>query len=265
MTDKYKQAAEFFEKWLSSFSGLTGMQEKNFQIKKDHSLRVANNAIILGNALKLSEEDIQLLYIAGLFHDIGRFKQLADYNTFNDNISVDHAALSVQIIEDENIPAILNISEKELLLKTVQLHNKFEIPGKLSVRELLFVNLLRDADKLDILKVLTDYYMDTNREPNHTLTWELPKGDQVSPDVAQDLLAERLISKKKVKSEIDVKIMQMSWVYDLNFKPSFDIMLKNRYLEKIYKTLPKNDLIIKIYTRVKVFAENKVFQSQEKY
>ena len=258
MDDRYKLAAEFFETWLNLFSGLTEMQHRNFQIKRDHSLRVADNTVVLGNALKLSAKDIYLLYLAGLFHDIGRFKQLAEYNTFNDDISVDHAVCSVQIIEDESILDNLDISEKELILQSVKLHNKFEIPRKLAARELLFINLLRDADKLDILKVLTDYYIDKNQEPNHTLTWELPKGVQVSPGVAQEVLAEKLVSKNKIMSQIDVKIMQMSWVYDLNFKPSYEIIFRNRFLEKIYQTLPKNDLIIKIYSRVKVFAENKL-------
>jgi hypothetical protein len=52
--------------------------------------------------------------------------------------------------------------------------------------------------------------------------------------------------------------MQLSWVYDINFKPTFEYLLKNRFLEKIYNTLPKKDIIIDIYRKVKVFAENKL-------
>jgi putative nucleotidyltransferase with HDIG domain len=258
MNDRIKYAFDFFETWLNSFTGLTDMQQQNFQIKKEHSFRVAEIARELAKALKLSEEDIESLYIAGILHDIGRFRQLVEYNTFNDDKSVDHADYSVQILKEENILSSLDDSIRELILQSIRLHNKFEIPAKLTGRDRLYINLLRDADKLDIMKVLTDYYTDKDREPNHILTWELPKGIQVSPDIVQDILAEKLVSKSKVRSEIDIKVLQMSWVYDLNFRPSFGILFKNRYLEKIYNTLPKNDLIIKIYTKVKVFAENRL-------
>jgi len=258
MDEKYNVVLAFFETWLNSFEGLTGIQQKNFLIKKEHSLRVAEIARDLGTTLELTSEDAEVLCVTGLLHDIGRFRQLAEYGTFNDEESVDHANYSVQIINEEHILDSFDESVKELIIQAIRLHNKFEIPRKLKGLDLLYVNILRDADKLDIFRVLTDYYTDRNREPNHTLTWELPRGVQVSPAVAQDLLSGKLVLKSKVRSEIDVKILQMSWVYDLNYKPSFEVIFKNRYLEKIYSTLPKNDLIIEIYTKVKVFAENKL-------
>ena len=66
------------------------------------------------------------------------------------------------------------------------------------------------------------------------------------------------LSKKNIASEMDVKIMQMSWVYDFNFRSSIELLLKNRFLEIIYSTLPKNDLVIDIYRKIKVFTENKI-------
>ena len=51
--------------------------------------------------------------------------------------------------------------------------------------------------------------------------------------------------------------MQLSWVYDLNYRPSFELMMEKRYLEKIYNSMPKNDTVIEIYRKVKVFVENK--------
>jgi len=57
-----------------------------------------------------------------------------------------------------------------------------------------------------------------------------------------------------------VKIMQLSWIYDINFKASVEIILNNRYLEKIYSSLPKNDTVIDIYRKIKIFANNKLFE-----
>jgi len=57
--------------------------------------------------------------------------------------------------------------------------------------------------------------------------------------------------------------MQMSWVFDLNYKPSFEFLSKSRYLEAIYSTLPKNDLIIEIYRKIKVYTENRILQKHD--
>ena len=217
MKDLFKYAIGLFESYVNSFPDLSGMHKKNFRIKKNHCIRVADNSLILGKSLTYDEDEINAMYIAGLFHDIGRFDQLFRYNTFNDEISLDHADHSVKILTEKRLFDFLEPEKRNLILRSVQLHNKFKVPGSLSGRELLHVRALRDADKLDILKVLTDYYLLRNGKPNHTLTWGMPAGIKVSPDVSNDILEGKLISKNKVKSEIDIKILQLSWVYDLNF------------------------------------------------
>ena len=248
----------FFGDYIKSFKGLSEDQKVNFDIKREHSIRVAEVSRWLSGKLKLEEEDEQVAYLAGLYHDIGRFSQLVEFNTFLDSESVDHAERSVQVLKDNDALKEMDEDLQELVYSAVQHHNKFELPKKLSEQEMLHGKLLRDADKLDIFKVLTDYYSVRNQKPNHTLTWELPKGTLVSPAVAKEILAGKLVSKKEVKSEIDVKIMQLSWVYDLNFRASFDYLIENRFLEKIYNTLSKNDVNIEIYRKVKVYSENKM-------
>lgn len=255
-----KSSTDFFNIYVDSFSGLTTDQQKNFRIKKDHTFRVTENSRMLASSLDLSEEEVNIAVVSAIFHDIGRFRQLVDFNTFNDNESEDHAETAIGILKENNILQSLDEETQELIFLTIRLHNKLRLPSKLNSRQLLHSGLLRDADKLDILKVLTDYYSDRNQAPNHTLTWELPKATQVSPAVAKEILAGKMVSKNEVKSELDVKIMQFSWIYDINFKASIELIIKNRYMEKIYNTLPKNDMVIEIYRKIKVFAENKLME-----
>lgn len=248
----------WFKKYVGSFNNLTNSQLNNFEIKKDHSLRVANISLFLAEKLDLSEDQSHIAYINGLLHDLGRFKQLAEYDTFSDSKSVDHAELAVRILEEEAFFDKMYQDYKQVILTAIQNHNKYKIGDGLTEEELLFAKLLRDADKLDIYKVLTDYYTNRKSSPNHTLSWDLPKGTVISAAVAKEVLAGKLVSKKNVTSEMDVKIMQMSWVYDFNFRSSIELLLKNRFLENIYNTLPKNDLVIEIYRKIKVFTENKI-------
>jgi len=247
-----------FQKYFDSFSGLSDEQNNNFLIKYEHSLRVAKLCTDIAQSLRLSEEEQEMAYLAGVFHDIGRFRQLIEFNTFNDSQSVDHADYSIQVINENDLLSGCPEGEKNKILLAIQYHNKRELPKEAVDKELLYARILRDADKLDILHVITDYYTNPKAIPNHTLTWEMPKGGVVSSEVAAQVLAGKLVSKTDVASQIDIKIMQLSWVYDINFKPSFEIMMKRRYMEKIYSTLSKSDTVIEIYRKVKVFAENKI-------
>lgn len=249
---------ENFKEYYDSFLALSEEQRTNFEIKFDHSLRVADLCSKIASSMLAEEDEQNLAYLAGAFHDIGRFQQLVDYNTFNDSLSVDHAQLSVEVIKDKGFFEGLSENDKNKLFLAIQHHNKFELPKELDQNQLWYARILRDADKLDILKVITDYYTNPKATPNHTLTWEMPKGGMVSASVAKQVLSGALVSKASVANETDIKIMQLSWVFDINFKPSFKILMEKRYLEKIYSTLPKNDTVIQIYRKVKVFVENKI-------
>lgn len=263
MEDLINNSINWFNNYCNSFGILTDQQQHNFGIKAEHSKRVAENALNIATKLQWQDEDIQIAFLAGLLHDVGRFSQLLEYNTFNDEQSVDHAALSIKVLQAEKIIEPFGNGISEIVFAAIQNHNKFNIESNLKGRELMHARLIRDADKLDILKVLSEYYIKRNGQANHTLTWELPKGLSVSLDAAKEVLAGKMVSKKNVVSEMDVKIMQLSWVFDLNYKPTFEYLSKSRYLEVIYSTLPKNDLIIEIYRKIKVYTENRILQKQD--
>lgn len=262
MKDKMKEWVNIsiskLESYVGSFTGLTENQKRNFEIKKEHSLRVADLSLFLAEKLEFTNEQCHAAYLAGLLHDIGRFQQLIEYNTFNDEKSVDHAELAIKIVEDGFFLDNIDNASRNLVLAAINNHNKYKIQDGLSEPEMAFAKLLRDADKIDILKVLSEYYSKRNTTPNHILTWDLPKGSTVSANVTKEVLSEKLVSKKNVVSELDVKVMQLSWVFDINYRSAIEYLLKNRYLENIYNALPKNDLVFDIYRKIKVFAENRI-------
>jgi len=43
-----------------------------------------------------------------------------------------------------------------------------------------------------------------------------------------------------LKTLNDFKLLQIGWVYDLNFVPSFQIVKKKKYLEKLEEALPQS-------------------------
>jgi putative nucleotidyltransferase with HDIG domain len=247
---------QFFDSFLLFYSGWNKGQARQVDFKKQHCLRVSHLAGKIAASLYLEKEDVALARITGLLHDLGRFPQLLKYNTFDDAISGDHAAMGIDELERGNVFQGVDPDIARIIKVAVYQHNKTLLPDTLSERELLFCKILRDADRLDILETLTSHYANPLGELKHTITNELPRGKGISEDVALAVKSGKTISRECLKTEEDMKVMQLSWVYDLNFKASFRILSEGRYVDKIYGALPKRDVVIDIYRLVRIFVEN---------
>lgn len=250
------KSRQFFESFLLFYSGWNKGQSRKVEIKKQHCFRVSELAGKIAASLLLEKEDVALARIAGLLHDLGRFPQLLKFNTYDDTVSGDHAAMGIDELERGNILQNVNTEAARIIKVAIYQHNKPELPETLSAREMLFCRILRDADKLDILESLTNNYSNPLEEVNHTMSWDLPRGKGISDDVATVAKSGKAVAKEDIKTMDDIKIMQLSWVYDLNFKASFRILANGRYVDKIYGTLPKRDVVIDIYRHVRIYVEN---------
>ncbi len=126
-------------------------------IKYEHTKRVANLMVLLANRLNLSNEEMYLAYLIGLFHDLGRFLEAIKYDKFQGN-NFDHALYGNKVLFDNNLISKFNIlnSWYPIIKESVFYHNKKELPDNLDNKTLLFAKMIRDTDKIDILKVVAD-------------------------------------------------------------------------------------------------------------
>ena len=129
-------------------------------LKVEHTLRVASLCRRIATELGLPQHEIELAWLVGLLHDIGRFEQVRRYDTFNDAASVSHAALGAQLLfesSDGREPLIRTFctddANDELIRIAIAHHSDYQVPAELDQRTRLFCDLLRDADKIDIIKV----------------------------------------------------------------------------------------------------------------
>lgn len=108
---------------------------KNYDIKNDkirlkveHIERVSQTAKKLATKLELEDEDIKLAELIGLLHDIGRFEQLKQYNTFVDRNSINHGEFGVHVLFNEKDGIIRNFIEDkqydDIIKKAILNHNK---------------------------------------------------------------------------------------------------------------------------------------------
>jgi len=209
-------------------------------LKENHTKRVCENIIMLGKAMGLSDYDLTLAETMALFHDIGRFEQYARYGTFSDIASENHAKLSLRQMATHGVLLKNTKDEKHLITKAIAYHNAAALPGVKDEKELFYMRLLRDADKLDIWRVVIDYYHERDNFQSSAIELNLPDDPVWSGKVLEAVMNKKIARLEDMKTLNDFKLLQISWVFDLNFAPSFKAVKKRKYLHLIEATLPQS-------------------------
>lgn len=151
------------------------------RLKIAHTERVAALCERIARSEGWSEPEICLGWLCGLLHDVGRFEQLRRFGTFDDARSIDHAAASAAVLfEGGAIRDYIEDPAEDALLRTaVATHSLYRLPEGLDARTLAFCNLVRDADKVDILRV----NVETPMEDIYNVSREALRQSPVTPAV----------------------------------------------------------------------------------
>lgn len=211
---------------------------ERIELKINHSIRVQNICIEIAKSLNLNEEDIELAGLCGLLHDIGRFEQWKQFKTYRDKGTVDHGNLGYKILKKDNFIRKFNPNPENdsIILKAVKYHNKYEIAKSMTKKEKMFTNITRDADKLDLLYLykINVFHVDSENK-------------SFNDNVYKSLLDKKLVSNNLVESKIDATAVRLGFVFDLNYKKSYEIIKNEDYLndtiEKQINETTNEDLI----------------------
>lgn len=234
----------------------TGEREtqQNIGMKEGHTGRVCREILALGRKLGLGDDALRLAETIALLHDIGRFEQYAKYKTFSDRKSENHAGLGIRVLERQGILTALDEKTGKLILCAIRHHNRPVLEGVENGECLFYSRLLRDADKLDIWRVLTGYYHRKSGRRNAALELGFPDAPGFSPEVAGDLLNRRIVDIRHVRNLNDYKLLQAAWVFDVNFRITLDRVRRRCYLEKIRAALPPGREIDEIFAGMERFC-----------
>jgi putative nucleotidyltransferase with HDIG domain len=251
-----------FKKWFSdyvrSFYLPDREDQKNISLKEQHTFNVCRNMTEITRELGLSDKDEMVAEVIALFHDIGRFPQYAKYKTFRDRKSVNHGFLGAETLIQEKILQSLPDNEQKLIIKAVRLHNAFTIPKAERDDIMFFIKLIRDADKLDIWRIFLEYYDAPEEERASAVGLGLADTKGYSEEVMLCILRGQMATLSQLKSLNDFKLMHLSWIYDLNFKPSFRLLSERAYIDKIVSHLPQDEKIQKISLAFKEYVGKKL-------
>ncbi len=226
MIDIDKAKVEFLN-YVENYNSSSG----RIKLKIKHILKVVENSKIIAKELGLDEEKIRLAELIGIFHDIGRFEQVRLYNTFSDkDTGLDHAQYSLKVLyEDGLISKFIDTSEyDDIIKKAVYNHNKAKIEESITGDALLFCKIIRDADKLDIYRVI-------NEDKMEDIFWYKEfKNLKMSDGLMDKFINDRFIKYKDVKNNADLIYVFYGYVYDFNFLSCYKIIRKEKYLDNFY-------------------------------
>ena len=226
MIDK-KKARQTFLDYASRYN----MEDPKIRLKVEHTLRVCELCVKIADSLSLSREDTDIAWLIGLLHDIGRFEQVRIYNTFRDAESVNHAQFSADLLFHEGMIREYVISrEYDRSIETaVRCHNMYRLPDTLSDKDRVFCQIIRDADKIDILRV--------NRETPMTQIYNLPEEafltSEISDQVYEDILSHRDVNRAFSRTGIDFLMGHIAFVFGLVYPVSFRLVKEQGYLDQM--------------------------------
>jgi putative nucleotidyltransferase with HDIG domain len=251
----------WFDDYVAGFYGDDEFINANIKLKDEHTKRTCKETLELAAELGLTDNQRRIADAIALLHDVGRFEQFVKYRTYNDPRSVNHSLLGVEVLRQKKVLEKVDRHERELIEKAIEYHGLRELPGGLEGECLLFSQLIRDADKLDVFYVVTEYYKEYRDNPEEfKLELELPDGPEYSAEVVEEILCGRRIDYGKLRTLNDMKLCQLGWVYDVNFTTTLKRIKQHRFLEKIFDFLPDTEDINKVREKIFEYVDLRIKQ-----
>ncbi len=235
---------EWFDSYVAGFYGEDAYVNANLRLKEEHTKMVRREANYLTDQLGLCENDKLLAEGIAIFHDVGRFQQFVEYRTYCDVRSINHSLLAVEILRQNNILDILEDREKKIIETAVKLHGTKSLGDDLRDEFALHAKLIRDADKLDIYRILLEYQKEHHANPEKfILEIEFPDEPECTAKVFEAVINGELVDYAELRTLNDFRILQLGWVFDVNFIPTFERIRERGYLEAVCSHLTCRDRI----------------------
>ena len=243
-----RRAQEAFDCYVAAYDATN----PRIALKVEHTLRVAELCERIAREAGFTPAGIDLAWLCGLLHDMGRFEQLRRWDTFSDAASTSHAALGVEVLfgaEGDADPAgncakgaggtgIIhrfidpNDELEEIIRAAVAFHSDYRLPEGLDVRTRALCDVVRDADKLDILRVACS---DTVETVLNATEDELLASD-VSPAIEDAFFEHRTARYSERVTPVDYLVNLACFAFELVYPASLEIADEQEF---IYRALER--------------------------
>ncbi|WP_418723162.1 HD domain-containing protein [Enorma sp.] len=243
-----RRARKAFDSYVAAYDATN----PRIALKVEHTLRVAELCERIAREAGFTPAGVDLAWLCGLLHDIGRFEQLRRWNTFSDAASTSHAALGVEVLfgskgdtgvadDDGSAAGTIGIIHRfidpsdeleEVIRAAVGFHSDYRLPEDLDVRTHAICDVVRDADKLDILRVASTDTVETvlNATEDELLA------SAVSPAIEDAFFEHRTAHYSERVTPVDYLVNLACFAFELVYPTSLEIADEQEY---IYRALER--------------------------
>ena len=243
-----RRAREAFDSYVAAYDATN----PRIALKVEHTLRVAELCERIAREAGFTPAGTDLAWLCGLLHDIGRFEQLRRWDTFSDAASTSHAALGVEVLfgnegdtgvadDDGSAAGTIGIIHRfidpndeleEVIRAAVGFHSDYRLPEDLNVRTHAICDVVRDADKLDILRVASTDTVETvlNATEDELLA------SAVSPAIEDAFFEHRTAHYSERVTPVDYLVNLACFAFELVYPASLEIADEQEY---IYRALER--------------------------
>ena len=217
-----------FERYVAGYNAA----DPKIKLKIDHTYRVAGLCERI--AADISAADVDLAWLCGMLHDIGRFEQVRRYGTFVDAVSIDHATLGADLLFKEGLLDVFALDDMTpealgILESAIRNHSKYRIDEGLGETETAYCHILRDADKIDIFRVNCD----TPYEDIYNVTTEALRASPVSEAVKDCFRNRTAVLRSLKRYPADYVVAHLCLVFELVYPVSREIAREQGYVERM--------------------------------
>lgn len=225
-------------------------EKSNFQLKFDHSFDVFENSCNICSSEQLAPELAQSACIAALFHDTGRFPQYKKYGTFRDADSCNHGTLGARTVLRHKLLDKLPYKQRNTVLGAIALHNRTTLPAFISYELRTCTEIVRDSDKIDIIKVLIPHMTDIRPGNEAPLMGLTEKPGEITDSILQSFKRGEPAVYDEMRCLNDFRVLLLSWAYDLNFAWSRKEMVRRGYVDTLISQLPDTGQVQEVHELV---------------
>ena len=186
---------ELYDAYVDTFRGADGELPPMMELKRVHTAHVVENARAIAADEGFDATTARACEVAALLHDTGRYEQLV----FSHDIVVEKGWLDGD-------------PQREAILTAVLVHNRRDVPADLDPLTEATVHTVRDADKLDIFRVLEHQIATTDWRHDDTAFWNLPILAAPNPAVVEAIRAGRPVDYQNIKTLADFVLIQVGWM-----------------------------------------------------
>jgi len=228
--------------WFTSYAATKRALEQGdaspLDLKLRHSLEVLENARHTVGGEGFDPQTARVCLLAALYHDVGRFEQYLRYHTFRDRESCNHGQMGVRVLKAERRLANESPQTRKLVMAAVGMHNRFTLPKGTPENITLVTNVVRDADKLDILRVM-DEHLSGPGPYNPTVVLQQPDDPTIASEtILQAVREKRVAAYADLRCVNDFRLLLGTWFFDLHFASSRRKFIEDGHAQSLLRGMP---------------------------